>query len=244
MSGGTGVPVVVVTGGFGALGEAIGRRAERDGAVVVRTGRRGGEGGLVHDVRDEGSWTAVLDEVVARHERVDVLVNAAGDLGGVPQDIVSASRQQWHDLLDTHVVGTWLGCREIVRRRPTTETAIVNLASTAGVMATPGMVAYGAMKAAVGHLTRSVALHCARAGLPVRCNAVAPALVDGGVRDDVLATVHADPAEALSRYLARVPSGRLVTPEEVADSAWFLATGGGGSLTGQVVTVSGGLGLA
>lgn len=236
--------VMLVTGGFGAIGSAVAQRAEQDGALVIRTGRGAGDGGCVHDVRSPESWTAVVDEILVRHGRLDALVNAAGDVGGVPQDLLSATPEQWHEILDTHVIGSWLGCREIIRRRPQEPVSIVNVTSTAGSMATPGMVAYGAMKAAVSHLTKSVALHCARAGLPVRCNAIAPALVDGGVRDDVLATVHDDREEALARYLARVPSGRLVTPEEVAETACYLATGGGGSLTGQVVTVAGGLGLA
>lgn len=236
--------VVVVTGGFGSLGDAIARRAERDGATVVRTGRKPGHGGLAHDVREAGSWTAVLDEVIERHGRVDALVNAAGQLGGVPQDVLSASVRQWHDLMDTHVVGTWLGCAELIRRRPDHPVSIVNVSSTAGLLATPAMVPYGAAKAAVVHLTKSVALYCARSGLPVRCNAIAPALVDGGVRDDVLSTVNDDPEQALAAYLSRVPLGRLVDPEEVADVAHQLITAGGASLTGQVLTVAGGLGLS
>lgn len=237
-------PVVLVTGGFGAVGDAVARRAEDDGATVVRTGRSAGAGGLVHDVRDAAAWTAVVDTVVDRHGRLDVLVNAAGQLGDAAQGVEAATREHWHDLLDTHVVGTWLGCREVIRRNPGDPVSIVNIASTAGLLATPGMVAYGAVKAAVIHLTKSVALHCARAGLPVRCNGVAPALVEGGVRDDVLGTVAGDLDEALARYLTRVPLGRLVTPEEVADTVWFLATGGGGSLTGEIVVIGGGLGLA
>jgi NAD(P)-dependent dehydrogenase (short-subunit alcohol dehydrogenase family) len=236
--------VVIVTGGFGGLGAAIGERAERDGMTVVRTGRTPRPGGVVHDVRDPKSWTALVDEVIRCHGRVDALVNAAGHLGGVPQDVLTATPEQWHDLLDTHVVGAWLGCAEIVRRRPAHPVSLVNVSSTAGQLATPGMVAYGAMKAAVEHLTRSVALHCARAGLPVRCNAVAPALVDGGLRDDVLATIGPDPEQALAAYLSRVPLGRLVGPDEVADTAYQLIAAGGPSLTGQVVTVGGGLGLA
>lgn len=237
-------PVVVVTGGFGAIGDAVAARAERSGAVAVRTGRNPGPGGLCHDVRQPRSWTEVVDTVLATHGRLDALVNAAGGVGGVPQDILGASPQQWHDLLDTHVIGAWLGCRELIRRRPDRPVSIVNLASTAGQLATPGMVAYGAMKSAVAHLTATVALHCARAGLPIRCNAVAPALVDGGVRDDVLATIAPDPDEALRRYLARVPLGRLVSLDEVADAVYQLTATGGASLTGQVLTVAGGLGLA
>ncbi|HEX8094099.1 SDR family NAD(P)-dependent oxidoreductase [Jatrophihabitans sp.] len=236
--------VVLITGGFGSLGTAIGRRGEQDGATVVRTGRHPEADGLAHDVRDPDGWRQVIDTVVERHGRLDVLVNAAGGLGATPQDVLSATPQAWHDVLDSHVVGSWLGCREVISRGWQHPVSIVNLSSTAGHLATPSMIAYGAMKAAVEHLTTSVALHCARAGLPIRCNAVAPALVDGGIRDDVLGTVAPDRDEALARYLARVPTGRLVTPEEVADTVWQLATGGGLSLTGQVVTVAGGLGLA
>lgn len=236
--------VVLITGGFGSLGTAIAERAERDGASVVRTARRPGEGGLAQDVQDPAQWREVIDTVLQRHGRLDVLVNAAGGVGTTPQDVLSTTPQTWHELLDSHVVGTWLGCREVIDRAWQHPVSIVNLSSTAGQLATPSMIAYGAMKAAVQHLTTSVALHCARAGLPIRCNAVAPALVDGGIRDDVLGTVAANPDDALSRYLARVPLGRLVTPEEVAETVWHLATSGGLSLTGQVVTVAGGLGLA
>jgi NAD(P)-dependent dehydrogenase (short-subunit alcohol dehydrogenase family) len=238
------VSVVLITGGFGSLGTAIAKRGEQAGATVVRTGRHPEADGLAQDVCDEAGWQQVIDTVLQRHGRLDVLVNAAGGLGNTPQDVLSATPQNWHELLDSHVVGAWLGCREVIGRAWPHPVSIVNLSSTAGHLATPGMVAYGAMKAAVEHLTTSVALYCARAGLPIRCNAVAPALVDGGIRDDVLSTVSADRDDALSRYLARVPIGRLVTPEEVADTVWHLATGGGPSLTGQVVTVAGGLGLS
>jgi NAD(P)-dependent dehydrogenase (short-subunit alcohol dehydrogenase family) len=236
--------VVLIAGGFGSLGTAIAGRAEQAGASVVRTGRRPGAGGLAHDVREEADWRRVVDTVLERHGRLDVLVNAAGGLGDTPQDVLSATPQAWHELLDSHVVGSWLGCRELIGRAWSHPVSIVNLSSTAGQLATPSMVAYGAMKAAVQHLTTSVALYCARAGLPIRCNAVAPALVDGGIRDDVLATVAADRDDALTHYLSRVPSGRLVDPAEVADTVWHLAVGGGPSLTGQVVTVAGGLGLS
>jgi NAD(P)-dependent dehydrogenase (short-subunit alcohol dehydrogenase family) len=237
-------PVVLITGGFGAIGGAIARRAEQAGASVIRTGRTPEGDGVRHDVRDPESWAEVVDQVLKRHGRIDALVNAAGRLGGVPQGVLSATPQQWHDLLDTHVIGAWLGCAELIRRHPEHPLSIVNVASTAGQMATPGMVAYGAMKAAVVHLTTTVALHCARSGLPIRCNAVAPALVDGGVRDDVLATISGDSEQALSAYLSRVPLGRLVTPDEVADIAYQLIVASGASMTGQVVTVAGGLGLA
>ncbi len=236
-------PVVMITGGFGGLGTAVAHRAEKAGMCVVRTARHPEGDGLQHDVRDAASWTEAVDEVVRRHGRLDGLVNAAGQLGGTEQDVLTVTPRQWHELLDTHVVGTQLGCAEVIRRRPDRPVSVVNITSTAGQLATPAMVAYGAVKAAVSHLTASVALYCARAGLPVRCNAVAPALVDAGLRDDVLATVSTDHDEALAAYLSRVPTGRLVTAEEVADNVCRLLDAGP-SLTGQVITVDGGLGLA
>lgn len=235
--------VVLVTGGFGALGSAVADRLGAEGAAVVRSGRHPDGDGLTHDVTDSKSWESTVSAVLDRHGRLDVLINAAGGLGGSDQTVLTATPEQWHELLDTHVVGSWLGCREIIQRR-LEPAAIVNVTSTAGANATPGMIAYGAVKAAVTHLTTSVALHCARAKLRIRCNAVAPALVDGGVRDDVLGTIAPDVDDALKAYLSRVPIGRLVSPAEVAAAVCFLAGDEPEAMTGQVLTVAGGLGLA
>ncbi|WP_409490933.1 SDR family NAD(P)-dependent oxidoreductase [Amycolatopsis sp. cmx-11-12] len=236
--------VALVTGGFGALGTAIADRLSAAGAIVVRSGRNPGEGGSAHDVTSPQSWASVVDRIVDEHGHLDVLVNSAGALGGTDQTVLTATPGQWHELFDTHVIGSWLGCREIIARTPRNPVSIVNIGSTAGANATPGMIAYGAAKAAVAHLTTSVALHCARAGLSVRCNAVAPALVDGGVRDDVLGTISPAADQALAAYLSRVPTGRLVRPEEVAETVFFLAGAEPQALTGQILTVAGGLGLA
>jgi 3(or 17)beta-hydroxysteroid dehydrogenase len=236
--------VALVTGGFGELGSAIADRMTDHGATVMRSGRHPGDMGVTHDVTDADSWGSVVTAITEAHGQLDVPVNAAGTLGSSEQTVLSANVAQWHDLYDVHVVGPWLGCREIIRRQPTTPVSIVNVSSTAGLNATPGMVAYGAAKDAVAHLTASVALYAARAGLPVRCNAVAPALVDGGMRDDVLSTIATDASEALAAYLSRVPIGRLVRPNEIADAVCFLAGEAPDSLTGQVLVIAGGLGLA
>jgi NAD(P)-dependent dehydrogenase (short-subunit alcohol dehydrogenase family) len=236
--------VVLVVGARGGLGSAIAETLSQAGSTVVPASREPGPDGIALNVTKPEDWVRGVDEVLARHGRLDALVNAAGDLGGTEQGVLTARPDQWLSVMETHVVGAWLGCREVIRREPVEPVSIVNLASTAGLLATPGMVAYGAAKAAVLHLTKSVALHCARAKLPVRCNAVAPALVDAGLRDDVLATVGPSPEEALAAYRARVPLGRLVDADEVAEAVAFLVLRAGGSLTGQVITLSGGLGLA
>lgn len=236
--------VVLVTGGTGGIGSALVERLTREGVIAVAASRKPTGDGIALDVTDEASWSRAVDEVLARHGRLDALVNAAGTLGGTEQGVLSAKPEQWLEVLNTHVVGSWLGCREVIARGFEHTVSIVNLSSTAGTLATPGMVAYGAAKAAVLHLTKSVALYCARNGIAVRCNAVAPALVDTGLRDEVLATVSPSRDEALSMYQSRVPLGRLVGAEEVAETVAFLVLRAGDSLTGETITLSGGLGLA
>ncbi|ONI87748.1 hypothetical protein ALI22I_21425 [Saccharothrix sp. ALI-22-I] len=237
-------PVVLVTGGGGGIGSAVVDTLAAAGAIAVAASRKPAPDGIALDVTKAEDWTRAVDEVLERHGRLDALVNAAGDLGGTEQGVLTARPEQFLSIMETHVVGTWLGCREVVGRGFGHPVSIVNLASTAGQLATPGMVAYGAAKAAVLHLTKSVALHCARTGVPVRCNAVAPALVDAGLRDEVLATVSSSPEDALAAYRSRVPLGRLVGVDEVAETVAFLVLRAGDSLTGEVITLSGGLGLA
>ncbi|MET0237188.1 MAG: SDR family oxidoreductase [Kibdelosporangium sp.] len=236
--------VVLITGGSGGIGSALAKRLADEGVITVAASRTPGGDGIALDVTKADDWTRAVDEVLARHGRLDALVNAAGTLGGAEQGVLSAKPEQWLDVLNTHLVGTWLGCREVIGRGFGNPVSIVNLSSTAGMLATPGMVAYGAAKAAVLHLTKSVALHCARNGLAVRCNAVAPALVDTGLRDDVLATMPMSRDDAMSAYQARVPLGRLVSGDEVAETVAFLILRAGDSLTGETITLSGGLGLA
>jgi NAD(P)-dependent dehydrogenase (short-subunit alcohol dehydrogenase family) len=236
--------VVLVTGGHGGIGSAVIDRLAHEGVTAVAASRKPTGDGVALDVTQESDWRRVVDEVLARHGRLDGLVNAAGTLGGTEQGVLSANPAQWLDVLNTHLVGAWLGCREIIGRGFGNPVSIVNLSSTAGQLATPGMVAYGAAKAGVLHLTKSVALYCARNKIPVRCNAVAPALVDTGLRDDVLATVSSSLDDAMSAYQARVPIGRLVNAEEVAETIAFLLLRSGDSLTGETITLSGGLGLA
>ncbi|GAB3447953.1 SDR family NAD(P)-dependent oxidoreductase [Actinophytocola sediminis] len=236
--------VVLVTGGSGGIGSALVERLAREGVTTVAASREPTGDGIALDVTKEADWSRAVDEVLTRHGRIDALVNAAGTLGGTEQGVLTAKPEQWLEVLNTHVVGTWLGCREVVARGFAHPVSIVNLSSTAGMLATPGMVAYGAAKAAVLHLTKSVALHCARNGIAVRCNAVAPALVDTGLRDEVLATMSPSRDEAMSTYRARVPLGRLVDAEEVVETVAFLVLRAGDSLTGETITLSGGLGLA
>jgi len=73
-------------------------------------------GGVSLDVTQEADWTRAVDSVLAQYGRLDGLVNAAGSLGGTEQGVLTAKPSQWLDVLNTHLVGTWLGCREVISR--------------------------------------------------------------------------------------------------------------------------------
>ncbi|WFE29887.1 glucose 1-dehydrogenase [Solwaraspora sp. WMMD791] len=250
--------VAVISGGTGGIGTAIARRLLDEGshAVVVtgRDERRGtaaaralGAGAhfRAQDVTDEKGWSVLLAEVVERFGRLDVLVNNAGTASdGTPQDIGSISLQSWHRLFATNLDGVFLGCRAAVEVMAAAGGgSIVNVSSTAALMSTPRFVAYGAAKAAVTQLTKSVAVHCARLGNGVRCNSVHPSLIGTDLGDDILRMFDDDVEQARSTYLTRVPMGQLGTPTDVAAAVAYLASTDAAYVTGAQIVVGGGLGV-
>ncbi len=265
--------VAVITGGTGGIGQAIARAMLDEGAhTVVVTGRDARRGAEVaealgkgacfrpQDVTSETDWDELTGWIRDRFGRLDVLVNNAGWAGsGDPQDPVHTTLRQWRDIMSVNLDSVFLGCRAAIRLmtdadgagRPaatatptgTARGCIVNISSTAGILSTPAFVAYGAAKAAVAHLTRSVAVHCARVGTGIRCNAVHPALVDTALGDDVLRLFDADIERARQAYLARVPLGTLAAPEDVAGAVVYLASDEARYVTGESLVVGGGLGV-
>jgi NAD(P)-dependent dehydrogenase (short-subunit alcohol dehydrogenase family) len=217
----------------------------RDEALGKQAAKALGEGAhfLPQDVTDEAGWSAVLAEVVARFGGLDILVNNAGWVGGdQPQDPRATTLAHWRQVMAVNLDGTFLGCRAAIGAMAGGG-AIVNVSSTAGLLSTPAFVAYGAAKAAVAHLTKSVAVYCARTGAGIRCNCVHPALVDTPLGADVLRRFDADADQALSTYLARVPLGTLAEPGDVAAAVVYLASDDARYVTGEGLVVGGGLGV-
>lgn len=248
--------VALVTGGTGGIGTAIARRLlTEDARAVVVTGRDPRRGAvtvaelgdracfLPQDVTDETRWAAVLDEVVDRFGGLDILVNNAGSTGGPGrQDPESTTMSTWRAVLAVNLDGVFLGCRAalpVIGERG--GGSIVNISSTAGLMSTPKFVAYGAAKAAVTQLTKSVAVHCARAGNGVRCNSVHPSLIDTELGGDILRLFDEDPERARAGYVARVPLGEIGVPDDVAAAVAFLVSDDARYITGEQLVVSGGL---
>jgi NAD(P)-dependent dehydrogenase (short-subunit alcohol dehydrogenase family) len=237
---------VVVTGAAEGIGWASARRFAAAGARVALLDLQGdavraraaelGQGhlGLACDVASEEGVAAALHGVLQAFGRLDVLVNNAG-IGDQAPPTLRQEVTAFDRVLDVHLRGTFLMCRAAgAMMLEQGAGAIVNIASIAGLAGIPGRNAYGAAKAGIAAMTRSLACEWARGG--VRVNAVAPgyvrtALVDALVRKGAL------DAQAIE---ARTPLRRLAQPEEIAAAIAFLASAEAGFITGVTLPVDGG----
>jgi 3-oxoacyl-[acyl-carrier protein] reductase len=238
--------VVLVTAAAGTgIGFATAKRCVEEGATVAisdRHARRLGEAAAALgeltgepplavecDVTVEEQVQAMIDAVVDRHGRLDVLVNNAG-LGGTAT-VVEMTDEQWSRVLDVTLTGTFRCTRAALRHMvPRGSGVIVNNASVVGWRAQEGQAHYAAAKAGVMALTRCSALEAAHHG--VRVNAVAPSLA----MHDNLAKVTTD--ELLADLTLREAFGRAAAPTEVANVIVFLASDLASYMTGEVVSVS------
>jgi 3(or 17)beta-hydroxysteroid dehydrogenase len=249
--------VVLVTGGASGLGSAIARRFVAEGARVVISDVQEDLGSatadelkasfLQQDVRDEGRWHEIVRLTEGRFGRLDVLINNAGILG--PMNAVSPEDTElrvWRDIFAVNVEGVFLGCRAAIpAMRRAGAGAIVNIASIAGLLATPYATAYGASKAAVRQLTKSVAQHCAQQNLNIRCNSVHP----GTIRTPLIERYATEVAtqrgvsmeEVLADEKASIPQGDFTLAEDVAAAVSFLASAEARHITGAKLIVDGGL---
>ena len=246
--------LALVTGAGSGIGRATAVRLARDGLTVVATDLRLEQArdaaaaagpsaiALALDVRDEAAWERVFAALPPLP--LEVLVNAAGvtGFGTVPagQDPETLSLETLRAVLAVNLEGVVLGCRHALRSMRESGGSIVNVASRAGTIGVPGAVAYAASKAAVLSVSRSVALHCATAGYPVRCNAVVPGAIDTPMWSAVLGQ-GPDRAERSARVAADVPMGRMGTAEEVAEAIAWLASCAAAYVTGTEIVLDGGM---
>ena len=246
--------VALVTGAGSGIGRATAIRLARDGLTVVATDVRLDSAreaaaaagpsarALALDVRDEAAWERAFASLPSLP--LSVLVNAAGVTGfgtaPEPQDPESLTLEKLRAVLAVNLEGVVLGCRHALRAMRDGGGSIVNVASRAGTIGVPGAVAYAASKAAVISVSRSVALHCAGAGYPVRCNAIVPGAIDTPMWSAVLGE-GPDRADRAARVAADVPLGRMGTAEEVAEAIAWLASDAAAYVTGTELVLDGGM---
>lgn len=232
----------VVTGAGNGIGAVIARAAVKhgyrvaawdlDGEAVAALAADLGDACLpaTVDVVDE---TAVVAATEALPEAPRLLVNSAGLVRFGP--LLDVSLADWELALRVNLTGTFLVGRTVARRMAAAGGgAIVNLASINGIAAAPHAGSYSSSKAGVVKLGEHQAMEWA--GLGIRVNTVAPGLIDAGMSD----AIYADPEVRRLRQ-ARVPLGRLGSAEDIADAVLFLGSDRADYITGQLLTVDGGL---
>ncbi|MCZ6522955.1 MAG: glucose 1-dehydrogenase [Alphaproteobacteria bacterium] len=248
--------VALVTGGAAGIGRASALRLAAEGARVVVSDRDtqggprvaselgGGARFVSHDVRDEGAWQRALEETVAAFGRLDVLVNVAGILGEpTGQDPEHATLEEFRRINQVNLEGTFLGCKTAIPvLRASGGGSIVNISSVAGILGTPMLAAYGAGKAGVRQITKSVAVYCAQQGDHIRCNSIHPGLIETAMIEGVLRSAGGDdPEAARAAYRGRIPLGVFGSPEDVAHGVVYLASDEARYVTGAELVIDGGL---
>ena len=251
--------VAIITGGAGGIGGATARLLVNEGAHVIITDLNQDAGEalaaeigaefILQDVTDENLWRDVVAGAEAKHGALHILVNAAGIEGdmmnGAPEHV---SYDEWKRVHAINLDGTFLGCRSAMPAiRRAGGGSIVNISSIVALMASPNSAAYGSSKAAVRHLTMSVAHQGAQNGGKVRCNSVHPGLINTRMLNHIhtelarLRNVSFEDSRSLS--LNRVPMGVLGEPEDVAYMILYLASDESRYVTGAPFAIDGGWNL-
>lgn len=234
----------LVTGGSGAIGAAICRRLAADGchvivhanhgraqaeAVCAEVSAAGGHAAVtVFDVTDAAGTTRALEQLLSEGP-IQVLVNNAG----IHDDAVmpAMSGRQWSGVVDVSLNGFFNVTQPLLMPMIGTRWGrIINMSSVAALMGNRGQVNYAAAKAGLHGATRALALELASRGVTV--NAVAPGIIESPM------AAAAFPPEAVQTW---VPMKRAGTPQEVADLVGFLASERAGYISGQVISINGGM---
>lgn len=242
--------VAIVTGGAGGIGEALAMGLAAQGATVVVASRnqaaidqvaaeiteKTGNAALAVavDVTDEASVANLVDTVMKKYGKIDILVNAMGM--NIKRDAFEFPMEDWDKLFSVNVKGTMIACKVVGRvMREQKRGAIVNLSSVRGIRGyTGGNTGYCATKGAVELITKALALEWAPAG--IRVNALGPALVI------TPGTKHiAENPELAKKYASAVPMGRIGLPEDMVGAVVYLASDAASFVTGQTIYVDGGL---
>jgi 3-oxoacyl-[acyl-carrier protein] reductase len=235
-----------VTGASRGIGRAIAVRLAACGASVAGVARSldglqttlqtireagGTAEGYAANVADSADVQRVVDEVEAKFQRIDVLVNNAG----VTRDglMLRMEDSAWQEVLDTNLKGTFLFSKAVgVCMMRARYGRIINISSVAGLTGNPGQANYAASKAGVIGFSKTVARELGSRGITV--NVVAPGFITTDMTDVLPEKVKAEVKE-------RIPVRRFGTPDDIADLVCYLAGPAASYLTGQVIAVDGGL---
>lgn len=244
----------LITGAGSGIGAAIAAMFAREGAQVLltdineATARVKAEAlgksaaSIAHDVTDPEGWTKAVAEAESRFGGLNILVNCAGIC--IPGTVEEVSLETWRKTHSVDLDSVFLGCKialPLIARTTAAggRGAILNIASISAVIAAANMAAYNSAKAAVRHLSKSVALHCARSGYNVTCNTLMPTFIDTPLIDGL--TAGRDKDQMVAKLARQVPLGRIGEPDDVAYAAVYLCSDEAKFVTGAELAIDGGI---
>ena len=241
----------LVTGAASGIGLQTSIRLAEEGALVMMTDINHEEGlqqaeklganatFLKLDITEEEEWISVLDETVKRFDRLDILVNSAGMV--LIADVEQITLEDWRKVHAVNLDGTFLGCKHGVRvMKEFGAGSIINLSSVSGMIGGFNLAAYNSSKGAVRMLTKSVALHCARAGYSIRCNSIHPTFIETPMLESMIRD-SPDPEKARQTLVRQVPLRRIGKADDVANMIVYLASDESTFVTGTEMVIDGGV---
>jgi 3(or 17)beta-hydroxysteroid dehydrogenase len=242
--------VALVLGATGGIGAAVVKHLAEAGATVFATSAsidvtsQQSVTAMIRlmrlDITDEADWSRAVDTIKAEFGGIDVLVNCAALLEpGL--SIETTSIESWRRTFRVNAEGAFLACRyavDLMKHRP--GASIINIASGGAVRVSSHSPAYGASKAAMVALTKSVALHCAEHNYGIRANVILPGAVDTPMLRRNIACSSLPEKDYLEKIRKLHPIGRIGMPADIAAAVLFLASDDSSFMTGAEMVVDGG----
>lgn len=214
------------------------RRIDAGNEVAQEIIANGGKADVVYfNARENQTFSEMIDEVVEREGRIDILVNNYGATDvNVDNDVLNSDFDSFIDIVSNNLRSVYVPCQEAIKCMiKNGGGSIVNISSVGSVSPDVTRTAYGVAKAAINSLTKNIATQYARAG--IRCNAVLPGYIETEAASQNMS------GEFLNSFLKAVPLGRAGQVEDIANAVLFLASRNSSFITGECLTVAGGFGM-
>ncbi|MFZ1741383.1 MAG: SDR family oxidoreductase [Pontixanthobacter sp.] len=257
MAGRVAGKLALITGAAQGLGAAHATLLAKEGARVLCTdinangaantaqfiNERFGSGtaySIAHDVTNASDWEAAVDGAREKIGGLNVLVNNAGI--GVAGNIENCKFEDWKRCFAVNVDSIFHGCQKALPlMREHAPGSIINISSIAGLIASDTMPAYNSSKAAVWMLSKSIALHCAKQRMNIRCNSIHPTFVDTPILDGTAKHAGLDKQVLLDKLARQIPLKFVGEPIDIANAVLYLASDESRFMTGAEIKLDGGI---
>jgi 3(or 17)beta-hydroxysteroid dehydrogenase len=246
--------VALITGGGAGIGEATARRFAEEGALVIVTDINADAAARVaaevtaaggraeartQDVTDEALWESLVQDIVATHGTLDVLVNNAGI--ALPGNVEEATLADWRTTQAVNGESVFMGTRAAVAAMKERGGSIINISSIEGMVGEANVPAYNYSKGGVRIFTKSAALHCCAQDYPIRINSVHPGFILTAMVEEGISSMPEEVQQEINERLMReIPLKSMGEPLDIANGCLFLASDESRYMTGSELVIDGG----